>query len=163
MTKSIKHLHSSVPEYVCERLQEFHQLQQPWQAQVDSALNTHRSEFEQLVIQLNEFCVHLAEQLHHLAEVASIRLQAHKNGLSQLSTGGHPYEDLVRQEKELWDAINDLCATTRSQDPLEAALQQEILELQAAVAESTSLPGPSEDKGCCPGMSGNPVSIVLEN
>ncbi|KAJ9081082.1 hypothetical protein DSO57_1018391 [Entomophthora muscae] len=33
-----------------------------------------------------------------------------------------------------------------------AALQQEILELLAVITESTGFPGPSEDKGCCPGI-----------
>ncbi|KAJ9073025.1 hypothetical protein DSO57_1020962 [Entomophthora muscae] len=69
--------------------------------------------------------------------------------LSKLPASGHPSEDLVRQEQELWDAIHELCAITRSQalpetapqpDPWVAvlitqvaALQQETLELQATI------------------------------
>ena len=38
LVTSIEQVRQSIPEYVRERLHEFHQLEQPWRAQVDSIL-----------------------------------------------------------------------------------------------------------------------------
>ncbi|KAJ9064137.1 hypothetical protein DSO57_1033593 [Entomophthora muscae] len=49
LVNSIKQMCQSIPKYVRERLHEFHQLEQPWRAQVDSTLNAYLTNFEQLV------------------------------------------------------------------------------------------------------------------
>ncbi|KAJ9072221.1 hypothetical protein DSO57_1029824 [Entomophthora muscae] len=70
------------------------------------------------------------------------------------------------------NTLHELYATTQRQAPPEAvsqpnpqvavfktqvaALQKKILDLQAAITESTSFPGPTKDEGCCPGMPGQP-------
>ncbi|KAJ9072102.1 hypothetical protein DSO57_1030609 [Entomophthora muscae] len=67
-----------IPMYVRERLHEFHQLEQPWQTQVDSTLNAYLSNFERLVQQLNTFSVYSFEQLQQVADLAA-------KGLNELS------------------------------------------------------------------------------
>ncbi|KAJ9062955.1 hypothetical protein DSO57_1005193 [Entomophthora muscae] len=136
---SIEQMHQSIPKYVRERLHEFHQLEQPWQTQVDSTLNAYLSNFEQLVQQLNAFSVYSFDQLqqvtHHVARglcnlneefdqerttmaAAIDKLQSQVNGLSMPKPDVPPspsYDDLMDREQKLWDAIQELYASSCSQ------------------------------------------------
>ncbi|KAJ9052672.1 hypothetical protein DSO57_1032048 [Entomophthora muscae] len=70
-------MRQSIPKYVREHLHKFHQLEQPWQTQVDSTLNTYLSNFKRLVQQLNVFSMYSFNQLQQVADFAV-------NGLNKL-------------------------------------------------------------------------------
>ncbi|KAJ9066770.1 hypothetical protein DSO57_1006381 [Entomophthora muscae] len=83
-----------------------------------------------------------------------------------------PSDDLMDREQRLWDAIQELRASTCSQDcPAKAPqpnpqvlalmaqvakLQQEVAALHKVMAIAASPIGVINEDGCCPGLSGAP-------
>ncbi|KAJ9049759.1 hypothetical protein DSO57_1021127 [Entomophthora muscae] len=106
---------------VREHLHEFHQLEQPWRAQVDSTLNTYLTNFEQLVQQLNKFnaysfdqlqqvAVHTTKGLHKLGKEFDQERAATAATITKLQTQidapTFPSSDeLADREQRHWDAI----------------------------------------------------------
>lgn len=160
LVTSIERVRQSIPEYVRERLHEFHQLEQPWRAQVDSILNVYISDFKQLVQQLNAFSDYSFDQLQKVADLATrglhdlnekfdqervttaaaiAKLQAQINELSTPKPEippSPPSDDLMGREQKIWDAIYELRTSTRRQrrpaDPSQPDPQVLVLTTQVA-------------------------------
>ncbi|KAJ9063438.1 hypothetical protein DSO57_1000031 [Entomophthora muscae] len=185
-------MHQSIPDYVRERLHEFHQLEQPWRTQVDSTLNTYLINFEQLVKQINKFSAYSFDQLQQVAALAAkglcklgkefdqeraataatiAKLQTQVNELSTSKLNAlpsPPSDDLEDREQRLWDAIQELKASTCSQDhPTKAPqqdpqvlalttqiadLQQDVTTLREMMVSAVSPTGVTDKDGCCPGV-----------
>ncbi|KAJ9071835.1 hypothetical protein DSO57_1033228 [Entomophthora muscae] len=67
LVNSIEKMRQFIPKYV-GHLHKFHQLEQPWQTQVDSTLNAYLPDFEQLVQQLNACSTYSFKQLQQVAD-----------------------------------------------------------------------------------------------
>ena len=154
-------MRQSIPEYVRERLHEFHQLEQPWQTQVDSTLNAYLTNFKRLVQQLNAFSSYSFEQLQQVADLAAkglnelsaefdqerattaaaiAKLQGQVNELSAPKPDfppSPPSNNLMDREQRIWDSILELRASTRSHGrPTETPQPDpQVLVLTAQVAE----------------------------
>ncbi|KAJ9069972.1 hypothetical protein DSO57_1013262 [Entomophthora muscae] len=128
-----------IPKYVRETLNEFHQLKQPWQTQVDSTLNAYLSDFKQFVQKLNAFSTYSFDQLQQVADHTArglcnlneefdkertttattiAKLQAQVNELSTPKPDvppSPPSDNLMDREQKLWGAIQEPHASTCSQ------------------------------------------------
>ncbi|KAJ9048966.1 hypothetical protein DSO57_1029362 [Entomophthora muscae] len=129
LVNSIERINQYIPEYVRESLHKFHQLEQPWQTQVDSILNAYLINFKRLVQQLNVFSTYSFGQLQQVSDLSAkglcelseefdqervvtaaafFKLQNQANELSMTkpkSLPSPPSDNLADREQKLWEAI----------------------------------------------------------